>query len=192
MGAWIERRVIRALCLIAGVLLPLAGCTAYSQPATPVSTAPHTYVLRPNDQIRVQVYNEPNISGDYKIDGGGTVSIPLAGRLRAAGLTTAQLERSIVLHVDGSLLKDPHVNVQVSTFSPFFVRGEVKQPGQFQYMPGLTVGDAVAMAGGYTYRADESAAFVRRSGGAQEEVRTLSFDTPISPGDNIRIPERYF
>jgi polysaccharide biosynthesis/export protein len=177
------------------ILLGLAGCTnpsATSLEFAAVSTAPRTYVLRPNDQIRVQVYNEPTISGDYKIDGSGAVSIPLAGRLRAAGLTAAQLERSIVQHVDGSILKDPHVNVQVSTYGPFFVRGEVKQPGQFPYAPGLTIGDAVAMAGGYTYRANETAAFVRPSGGTLEVIRPLTTDVPVSPGDNIRIPERYF
>lgn len=192
------KRALRFIVLGTSIALGFTGCTSYYDPSTAslelaaVSTAPRTYVLRPNDQIRVQIYNEPTISGDYKIDGSGAVSIPLAGRLRAAGLTAAQLERSIVRHVDGSILKDPHVNVQVTTYGPFFVRGEVKQPGQFQYAPGLTIGDAVAMAGGYTYRANETAAFVRPSGGTQEVLRPLTADIPVSPGDNIRIPERYF
>jgi polysaccharide export outer membrane protein len=149
-------------------------------------------VLRPNDQIRLQVYNEQNVSGLYTIDGGGMVSIPLAGRIRAAGLTPAELEQSIRQHLTGSILTDPHVNVQVAIYGPIYIRGEVKQPGQFPYVPGLTVGDAVALAGGYTYRADERVAYVRSSGSSREIERSLRTDVPVSPGDNIRIPERFF
>jgi polysaccharide export outer membrane protein len=160
--------------------------------ARTVPVGPRTYVLRPNDQIRVQVYNEPNATGVYTVDGGGYVSVPLAGRVRAAGLTPAELERSITKHVDGNILKDPHVNVQVATYGPIYIRGEVKQPGQFPYAPGLTIGDAVALAGGYTYRANESVAYVRSAASAQELERPLRTDVPVAPGDNIRIPERYF
>lgn len=192
------RHALRWAC-VALALSVLADCNDYPDPASAgglqmasAATLPRTYVLRPNDQVRVQIYNEPTISGDYKIDGAGVLSIPLAGRLHAAGLTTAQLERSITRHLDGGILKDPHVNVQISAYGPFYIRGEVKQPGQFLYAPGMTIGDAVALAGGYTYRADETTAFVRRSGGVQEVARSLSTDVPVSPGDNIRIPERYF
>ena len=186
-------------------VVSLAGCNDYSDPsamagmqlasarvvrAAPVG--PRTYVLRPNDQVRVQVYNEPNATGVYTIDGGGYVSVPLAGRVHAAGLTLAELERAITKHVDGSILKDPHVNVQVATYGPVYIRGEVKQPGQFPYAPGLTIGDAVALAGGYTYRADESVAYVRGSASPQEIARPLRTDVPVAPGDNIRIPERFF
>jgi polysaccharide export outer membrane protein len=160
--------------------------------AESVSVAPRTYVLRPNDQVRVQIYNEQDVTGVYTVDGGGMVSIPLAGRVRAAGLTTAGLERSIMQHLKGSILTDPHVNVQVATYGPIYIRGEVKQPGQFPYAPGLTIGDAVALAGGYTYRADESFAYVRSSGSSRELMRSLRTDLPVSPGDNIRIPERFF
>jgi polysaccharide export outer membrane protein len=178
----------------------LAGCNDYADPSSAVgmqvasatTMAPRTYVLRPNDQVRVQVYNEQNATGVYTIDGGGMVSIPLAGRIRAAGLTTAGLERAITQQLNGSILTDPHVNVQVATYGPFFIRGEVKQPGQFPYAPGMTIGDAVALAGGYTYRADETTAYVRPSGSGVEVARSLRTDVPVSPGDNIRIPESYF
>jgi polysaccharide export outer membrane protein len=165
---------------------------ASAQVVRPAPVGPRTYVLRPNDQVRVQVYNEPNATGVYTIDGGGYVSVPLAGRVRAAGLTPAELERAITKHVDGNILKDPHVNVQVATYGPIYIRGEVKQPGQFPYAPGLTIGDAVALAGGYTYRADESVAYVRSSASPQEMARPLRTDVPVAPGDNIRIPERFF
>lgn len=181
----------------------LAGCNDYSDPSfttgvqlasasVPVSVGPRTYVLRPNDQIRVQVYNEQNVTGVYTIDGGGMVSVPLAGRIHAAGLTPAELEKTITQRLNGSILTDPHVNVQVATYGPVYIRGEVKQPGQFPYTPGLTVGDVVALAGGYTYRADDSIAYVRSSASSREVERSLRTDIPVAPGDNIRVPERFF
>jgi len=192
-----------ALCaVLLTAVVSVAGCNDYSAPSLaygmqlastrPIAVGPRTYVLRPNDQLRVQIYNEPNATGVYTIDGGGYVSVPLAGRVRAAGLTPAELERSITRHVDGTILKDPHVNVQVATYGPIYIRGEVKQPGQFAYAPGLTVGDAVALAGGYTYRADESVAYVRSSASPREVAEPLRTDVPVAPGDNIRIPERFF
>lgn len=182
------------------LLISVAGCNDYSdsslagpQLASATTMPARTYVLRTNDQVRVQIYNEPNASGVYAVDSSGTVSIPLAGRIRAAGLTPLELERSITKRLDGGILKDPHVNVQVATYGPVYVRGEVRQPGQFPYVPGLTVGDAVALAGGYTYRADETTAYVRPAGAAQEVPRSLQQrDAPVLPGDNIRIPERFF
>jgi polysaccharide export outer membrane protein len=152
------------------------------------SVGPHT--LGTSDQLRVQVYNEPTITGDYVVDGAGFLSIPVAGRIRAAGLTTEQLERRLTAKLNSGILKDARVTIQIVNYAPFYIRGEVKRPGEFPYKPGLTLGDAVAMAGGYTYRADESRAFVRPSGGT-EIVQPLNVDPPIAPGDNIRIPERF-
>ena len=207
MYPFVGRRALRvALCaVLLTAVVSIAGCNDYSDPFSavgmqlasaqvvrPAPVGPRTYVLRPNDQVRVQVYNEPNATGVYTIDGGGYVSVPLAGRVRAAGLTPAELERAITKHVDGNILKDPHVNVQVATYGPIYIRGEVKQPGQFPYAPGLTIGDAVALAGGYTYRADESFAYVRSSASPPEMARPLRTDVPVAPGDNIRIPERFF
>jgi polysaccharide export outer membrane protein len=151
------------------------------------------YVLGPNDQLRIQVYDEATISGDYTIDGAGFLAIPVAGRVRAMGLTSAQLERQIAAKLNsGGMLKDARVTVQISGYAPFYIRGEVKKPGEFPYKPGLTVGDAIALAGGYTYRADESKAYVRAAGKGVEVTRTLHVDPPVAPGDNIRIPERFF
>jgi len=201
IGELAFRHVLCAIALIATVAL--AGCNDYSNPASAAgvqlasassysAVGPRTYVLRPNDQIRLQIYGETSASGVYTIDGGGTVSIPLAGRIRAAGLTAAELERVITKHLNGTVLTDPHVNVQVATYGPIYIRGEVKQPGQFPYVPGLTIGDAVALAGGYTYRADETMAYVRPANSGREMARSLRTDVPVSPGDSIRIPESYF
>lgn len=201
VGELAFRYILCAITLLASVAL--AACNDYSDPASAIgvqlasaasipAVGPRTYVLRPNDQVRLQIYGETNVSGVYTIDGGGRVSIPLAGRLRAAGLTTAELERAITRHLDGTVLTDPHVNVQVATYGPIYIRGEVKQPGQFPYVPGLTIGDAVALAGGYTYRADETTAYVRPANSGREVARSLRTDVPVAPGDSIRIPESYF
>ena len=198
MGSCVKERIWRSVLCLACLALTLtaAGCMENYDPAplrmASVVSVSRPYVLRPNDRVRVQVYNEPTISGDYQIDGAGYLSIPLAGRLKAAGLTTAHLERAVMRHLDGGILKDPHVSVEVSGYGPFYIRGEVKRPGQFPYAPGMTVGDAVALAGGYTYRANESVVYVRHSGGVSSSAVSLNSRVPVAPGDDIRIPERYF
>src|SRR3569623_91654 len=178
-------------------LLTLAGCSSagstrfsYHEQATPVAN--RAYTLHTNDQLHVQVYNEQTITGDYTVDSTGYLSIPVAGRVKAAGLTVEQLERRVTGQLNGSILIDARVIIQIATYAPFYIRGEVIKPGEFPYKPGVTIADAVALAGGYTYRADESKAFVRSAGAGTEISRPLNVDPPISPGDNIRVPERFF
>src|SRR5258707_4998236 len=96
------------------------------------------YVLRPTDQVRIRVYNEPEISGDYQVDANGLLSIPLAGSLRASGLTTAQVERAIASRLTKGIIRDPRVAVQILNYGPFYVHGEVKRGGEYSYRPGLT------------------------------------------------------
>jgi polysaccharide biosynthesis/export protein len=162
--------------------------------AQPPSAAPAagTYVLGPNDRIRLKVYGEPDIAGEYEIDSNGQVSIPLAGHIGAAGLTTKQLERSIASTLAKGIVRDPRVNVEVALYRPYYILGEVKKGGEYPYRLGLTVMDAVASAGGFTYRANENKVFLRRSGAGAEEVYALDAPILVFPGDNIRIPERYF
>lgn len=151
-----------------------------------------SYVLGPSDRVRLRVYGESDITGDYEVDTAGYISVPLAGRVKAAGLTTRQLERSVAAALSRGLLKDPRVNIEIANYRPFFILGEVKRAGEYPYKSGLTVLDAVASAGGYTYRANENKVVIRRAGSRIEE--TLSLDAPVLvfPGDNIRVPERYF
>src|SRR5882757_2785518 len=182
------------------VLLICSGRdVGFSSPAeaqTPVllpsAPQPATYVLGPNDRVRVKVYGEPDITGEYEIDNSGQVSVPLAGRLRAAGQTTRQLERSITSALSKGIVRDPRVNVEIAIYRPYYILGEVKKSGEYPYRLGLTVTDAVASAGGLTYRANENKVYLRRSGGGAEEVYPLDAPILIFPGDNIRIPERYF
>lgn len=149
-------------------------------------------MLGPNDRVRLKVYGETDITGEYEVDSNGNVSIPLAGHIRAGGLTTRQLERAITSALSKGIVRDPRVNVEVASYRNFYILGEVKKGGEYPYRLGLTVMDAVATAGGFTYRANENKAYLRRSGSTVEEVYSLDSSVPIYPGDNIRIPERYF
>ena len=150
------------------------------------------YVLGPNDKVRVKVYGEPDITGEYEVDGNGRVSIPLAGRVQAAGKTTKQLEGAIRAALSKGIVRDPRVNVDVAAYRPYYILGEVKNSGEYPYKVGLTIMDAVAAAGGFTYRANEHKVYLRRAGVGREEEYTLNAPVLVYPGDNIRIPERYF
>lgn len=164
-----------------------------AQNARPVANAPSgSYVLGPTDRVRLKVYGEADITGEYEVDSNGYVSIPLAGLVKAAGLTTRALEASVRAALAKGIVRDPRVNIEVASYRPFYILGEVKKSGEYPYRLGLTVMDAVATAGGYTYRANENKVILRRAGSNVEE--TLALDAPVLvfPGDNIRVPERYF
>lgn len=196
--------LIRHVCAVL-LALSLGACGA--NPAiTPVSatgpaaafnavTAPSSasdYRLSVSDKVRVKVYGEGDLSGEYEIDAGGSISIPLAGSVRAVGLTTRQLERAIASALAKGMLRDPRVSVEIAQHRPYYILGEVKRAGEYPYKPGMTVLDAVASAGGFTYRANEGKVYLRRAGGTADELLPLETPIFISPGDNIRIPERYF
>lgn len=181
---------VLAVLAIAGIS---AGFSVRASAQTPPSAASaERYVLGPNDRIRLKVYGEPDITGEYEISSGGQVSIPLAGHIKAAGATTPQLERSIAAALAKGIVRDPRVNVEIVQYRPYYILGEVKKSGEYPYRLGLTVMDAVASAGGFTYRANESKVYLRRSGAGVEETHALDAPVPVFPGDNIRIPERYF
>jgi protein involved in polysaccharide export with SLBB domain len=192
-----EYRVMmyRVLLVLGGLLL-LAGCNTVASPVVEreygaaVRSSYGAYRLRPADQIKVQVYDDQNISGDYQIDSGGFVSVPLAGRVKAGGLTPGQLESALESRLRGVLAK-PGVNVQVTGYGSLYVHGEVKRSGDFPYRPGLTAMDAIALAGGHTYRANEGVVVIIRAGSAVEHVFPMDQRIPVFPGDNIRVPERF-
>jgi polysaccharide export outer membrane protein len=174
-----------------GAVTGLPAHAVAQQPQASASAAA-SYVLGPNDRVRLKVYGEPDIAGEYEIDSNGQVSIPLAGHIGAAGLTTRQLEHAIAAALAKGIVRDPRVNVEIALYRPYYILGEVKKGGEYPYRLGLTVMDAVASAGGFTYRANENKVYLRRSGAGAEEVYALDAPILVFPGDNIRIPERYF
>lgn len=149
-------------------------------------------MIGPGDRLRIKVYNEPDLTGEYEVNSSGFISLPLVGQIRASGSTTSHLESAIVAKMKGQISQDPKVNVEIAAYAPFYIFGEVKKAGEYPYRPGLTVADAIATAGGLTYRANENKIYLRRAGASVEEMVSLAMRVRVYPGDNIRVDERYF
>ncbi len=150
------------------------------------------YVLGPGDQIRVTVFGHEDLSGEFSVTGSGVVSLPLIGEVNAVSLTVGELEIAIVGALKPDYLVNPRVSVEVLNFRPFFIIGEVNNPGSYPYQHGMTVVNAVALAGGYTYRARENRVLIKRSGGKSSKEKPANENTVVFPGDVIRVPERFF
>ena len=199
-----QLRAITGLLMAIG----LAGCGAAANMATVNDSAyasvssyasvelrrdsAGSYLLNPGDHVRVKAYSDDQLSNDYEVNSSGFVSIPLVGNVKAAGLTTRQLEHAIIARMKGRIAKNPQINVEIATYAPFYIYGEVRKAGQYPFQPGLTVGDAIATAGGLTYRANEYRVYVRHAGSAREQVVAADAPARVYPGDNIRVTERIF
>lgn len=161
--------------------------------AVPSFASDASYSLGSGDTIRITVFGEDDLSGQYEIDGSGIVAFPLIGEVQAAGGTARDLEQAITSKLTDGYLTNPTVNVEILTYRPFFILGEVKRPGSYAYKNGLNVLNAVAMAGGYTYRAKSSVWVITRSGDkTYQETEVNDGDFRVQPGDTIFIPERFF
>lgn len=145
--------------------------------------------LSPGDRVRVTVFGETDLSGEFEIDGTGGFAMPLIGALDAARLDARGLERRIADRLGDGFLRDPKVSVEILSLRPIYVLGEVNQPGSYPYRAGLSILTAAAMAGGFTYRADEDDIEVTRGG---SRPQTLPPEAVVRPGDVIRVGERFF
>ncbi|HUS97184.1 MAG TPA: polysaccharide biosynthesis/export family protein [Hyphomicrobiaceae bacterium] len=147
------------------------------------------YTMGSGDKIKVTVFGQANMSGEFSVAGDGTVSLPFIGTIRAGGLTVRQLEQEIVSRLQPDYLKNPRVNIEILNFRPFDIIGEVQKPGSYPYRDGMTVINAIAIAGGFTYRAKEKEFRIKRAnGGVEKAVR----NTVVKPGDVIEVLERFF
>lgn len=189
-----------ARVFIAVVLAPvlLSGCAQSGAVSGPQfatrqgKQALHrVYCLGIGDKLKVAVFGEENLSGQFEVNAFGQVSMPLIGEMPAKGLALNEFRDKISRRLSEGYLKNPRVAVEILNTRPIFVHGEVKNAGEFQYKNGLTLRDAVAMAGGYTYRADQSSLLIAREGEPETSVQ-MPTDIPVLPGDNIKIPERFF
>jgi polysaccharide biosynthesis/export protein VpsN len=159
----------------------------------PTAGAETGYRLGSGDQVRITVFGEPDLTGQFAVDGSGVVAFPLIGEVKAAGRTARELEKGIAEKLRDGYLKNPTVNVEVLSFRPFFILGEVKAPGSYPYKNGLNVMNAVALAGGYTYRAKSNVWVITRTGDSKYQAREITNgDFQVLPGDTIVIPERFF
>ncbi len=150
------------------------------------------YQLAAGDILKVSVFGHEDVSGDYEIDGTGQITFPLLGLLRAEGLTIEQLRTQIEQDLDRDYIVNPRVSVEVLNFRPIFILGQVNAPGTYDYTVGMTVRQAVAIAGGYTRRASTSdMKLIRIENGVQRELEVQEEDA-ILPGDTIEILRRFF
>ena len=177
---------------LAGALLSgCAGQTPLAGSGTPPPAAA-AFTLSPGDKIKVATYGEVALSGDFEVSPAGTIAFPLLGEIKAAGLQPDQLSKTIETELLDGYLLQPKVTVQVASFRPVYILGEVNKPGEYPYTQGLTIRGAVAKADGFTYRANEKRVFLKRAGEAGERTYPLSADFAVLPGDTFRFGERYF
>ena len=150
------------------------------------------YKLGSGDQLRVTVFGHDDLSGDFQVEGSGLVSLPLVGAIPLGGKTVIEAEAAIVAALKPDYLKNPRVSVQVLNYRPFYIIGEVNSPGSYSYVSGMTVLEAVAIAGGFTYRAKESEMTITRGSDDSRREAEAVPETLVLPGDVIKVPERFF
>lgn len=172
-----------------------AFCSVNFLPASNVRAAVAdvlVYTLGAGDRVKVSVFGESDLSGQFEISGSGQIAFPLVGKVRATGLSLRQLEQEITRMLMDGYLKKPRVNVEVVNYRPFYILGEVKRPGSYSYVNGMTVLNAVALGGGFTYRAQKGRMTITRGDDQNEENRPVKPEDVVLPGDIIRVPERFF
>ena len=171
---------------------PTATATPDPNAARPAPGTATELRLSGGDKVRVTVYGEDKISGEYQIDSAGLLSIPLAGSIQGAGLTKVELEQALTQKLKSEYLRNPKVTVEVISYRPFYVLGEVQKPGEYQFRSGLNVLSAIAIAGGATYRANNSTVMIQRFGSNELKEFPQSPTVLVLPGDVVRVPERFF
>ena len=183
------------LALVLGAALPASSETTASPnaSATPAAAeADPSYQLGTGDKLRITVFGEDALTGEFSVGDRGTISFPLVGEVPAAKHSVAEFKSSLTAALKNGYLLDPRVAVEVLTYRPYYVLGEVGKPGEYPYTNGLTVLNAVAAASGFTYRANTKRVFIKHAGAAAEEKLPLTASQAVEPGDTIRIGERYF
>ncbi len=178
---------LRTLALFVSIWICLGFATSQA-----VSQDTSDYKLGSGDKVRVTVFGHEDLSGEFEVDGSGNVSLPLIRNVAAQGLSVSELEQIIIDRLKPDYLKDPSVSVDVLNYRPFYIYGEVNQPGSYAYVNGMTVVNAVAMAGGFTYRAKKSSVQIIRGNDSSKSPEDAGRDTIVLPGDVIEVPERFF
>ena len=191
----VRARLAAALATVP--MLAVAACGSSVPLQTGAEVAPasgNEYTLSSGDRIRVIVFGEETLTGEYVITSGGNLTFPLVGNLPAGSRTVEQLQDALAAKLADGYINNPRVSIQVVSFRPFYILGEVTRPGEYPVSTGLTLQQAVASAGGYTYRANTRRVFLKRANETQERLIDLREGTPVvvRAGDTIRIGERRF
>jgi len=173
--------------------MPAGARIANAAPAAPAAnTGMGGYVLGPGDKLKLTVYGETDLSGEFTVDGSGYVRLPMIGQVRAAGYTAQQMEQMVASTLSQGYMKSPRVSVEISTYRPFYVIGAVNRPGQYPYVEHMSALNAIALAGGFTPTAVESVVFLRREGSNKEEEVPVDRTTVIYPGDVVMVHNTLF
>ena len=165
-----------------GPYAPAPGVTGFDAP----------YLLDAGDRLRIQVFGQEGLTNSYIVDAAGNISITLIGTVPARGITTVDLSRRIAERLRNGYIRNPHVSVEVEAYRPFFILGEVNAPGQYPYVPNMTVEAAVAIAGGFAPRANKTEVLLGRSYNGEVMRGKVPPDFPLRPGDTITVKERWF
>ena len=162
--------------------------------AAPMPSARHdaAYRLDAGDKLRVVVYGQDGLTNTYAIDAGGSITMPLIGAVPARGRTTAELASAITAKLRNGYIREPSVAAEIESYRPFFILGEVAAPGQYPYVPNMTVESAVAIAGGFSPRARRDTVTLTHTNGGGTARYEVPLGTSVSPGDTVMVGERWF
>jgi polysaccharide export outer membrane protein len=150
------------------------------------------YRLGPNDRTRIIVFGQPTLTGEFQLDGNGMLSYPLIGNVDARGMTPSELQQTIAQRLDKDWVHNPSVSVEVSSRRPFYVVGEVQKPGSYPYVTDMSVLNAIATAGGQTYRANMADFYIKRKQDGRVVRVQATQESLLQPGDTVVVRERYF
>ncbi len=191
-------RILRAAalaalaCLLVACASDVASNEAMVAEAVDIEAQLKEYRLGPSDKIRVIVFGEPDLSGEFSVNPRGQVSLPLLGEVEAEGLSIEELRTNIADGLSEGYVVGARVAAEVIEYRPYYILGEVDQPGEYPYSSGMNVIKAVAAAGGFTYRANKSAVFIQRANRDDEMKYKLTPQLVVLPGDVVRVGERFF
>ena len=171
-------------CLLPGPV------TAQDEPT--IQSAPAGYHLGPGDIIYVQVFGEPELTSQFRVGEDGTIDYPFLGNIEATGLTLAEVETQISDGLRGDYLISPRVSTTITRYRSFYIRGQVRSPGGYPFQPGLTVEQAVSLAGGFSERASKGKIYVVPEGGGQDQRQKVELDYKVQPGDVISVEQSFF
>ncbi|MBK8458172.1 MAG: polysaccharide export protein [Phyllobacteriaceae bacterium] len=179
--------------LVLGASLALSGCAAYQPaPAAFHAALQEPYRLDAADNVRITVFEQEGLTNTYAIDQAGYIAFPLVGQVPARGRTAPEIEADIAARLRNGYLRDPDVSVQVDKYRPIFVMGEVGAAGQYSFVPGMTVQKAIAVAGGYTARAQQLNVDITRGVNGKVMTGRVRISDPLLPGDTVYVRERLF
>jgi polysaccharide export outer membrane protein len=179
--------------VIFGVLC-LLFCGLFSTPLLAENTelTEISYHLGSGDKLKITIFNQEDMNGEYTVDGAGNVSLPLIGTIAAKNLTLDEFENKLKGKLSPDYLLNPKIAIQVLNYRPFYILGEVKKPDSYPYVSGMTYLTAVAIAGGYTYRAKENVVYVIHASSPEQKEIETKLEESVQPGDIIHVEERFF